>query len=42
MIDLGSTNGSFINDQKIEQAKYYELKEKVRERLLSKISLLSH
>lgn len=32
LIDLGSTNGSFINDQKIEQAKYYELKEKVRER----------
>lgn len=28
LIDLESTNGSFINGEKIESARYYELKEK--------------
>ncbi len=30
MIDLGSTNGTYINSNRIESAKYYELKEQVR------------
>jgi smad nuclear-interacting protein 1 len=28
LIDLESTNGTFINNQKIEPARYWELKEK--------------
>ena len=29
MIDLESTNGTYVNNQRIEPARYYELKEKV-------------
>ena len=30
VIDLESTNGTYVNNQRIESARYYELKEKVR------------
>lgn len=30
LIDLDSTNGSYINSERVEPARYYELKEKVR------------
>ena len=29
MIDLNSTNGTYVNNQRIESARYFELKEKV-------------
>ena len=29
LIDIGSTNGTFINSERIEVARYFELKEKV-------------
>ena len=31
VIDLESTNGTYVNNQRIEPARYYELKEKVRQ-----------
>lgn len=33
VIDLESTNGTYVNNQRIEPARYYELKEKVRKTL---------
>ena len=37
VIDLESTNGTYVNNQRIESARYYELKEKVRDRERRKI-----
>lgn len=30
LMDLGSTNGTFLNDERLEPQRYYELLEKVR------------
>lgn len=30
IIDLNSTNGTYLNNQRIDPRRYYELKEKVR------------
>lgn len=32
LMDLGSTNGSFLNNERLEAQRYYELYEKVRVR----------
>ena len=29
-MDLGSTNGTFVNQQRLEDARYYELHEQAR------------
>ena len=34
LMDLGSTNGTFLNDERLEPQRYYELLEKVRFLLL--------
>ena len=43
VIDLESTNGTYVNNQRIEPARYYELKEKARKTLtiIIKIHMLS-
>ena len=34
LMDLGSTNGTFLNDERLEPQRYYELLEKVCAQLL--------